>query len=385
MSYQPATPDDLIAIVDLLVEAYHTDRTWIADELRRRSVERFRVLRGDEGIQAALELIRLGQWFGGQCVPAGVVAWVATRVAARGSGEAKRLLASTLEEMRRSGMALSTLYASTASLYRKLGYEWAGQVVRYDLPLAAIGLRRRDGQVQRVAGPDAAEIQEVYQACARRDAGLLQRDAVFWTDQFDPLPSPALAAYAVRYEGRAEGYVLIDEKPHDRHLLLRDVMFTTRRAGERLLTLLADHGPLFDKAGYWSGPDDPLSHLLPEEAAQPVHQKRWMLRIVDLVAALEGRGYAPQVRGELHFDVSDPVVVENAGCWRLCVEGGRGRVSRGGEGRMQLDIGALAALYSGYARPESLALAERVVGPSDDLALAALLLSGPRPYMADVF
>jgi len=266
-----------------------------------------------------------------------------------------------------------------------MGYEGAGQTVRYELPLAAIGRGRRDGEVQRVAPPDGPEVRAVYEACARRDAGLLDRDSVFWTEQFDPLPSPALAAYVVRYEGQAEGYVLLDEKPHDRQLMLRDVMFTTRRAGERLLAVLADHAVLFERAVYWSGPDDPLSQILPEETAVAVHPKRWMLRIVDLPAALEGRGYAAPARGELHLDVSDPALPENAGRWRVQVEDGRARVARGGEGRMRLDIGALAALYTGHARPELLALTERVAAPAQDLVLAGLLIAGPRPYLADVF
>lgn len=336
-------------------------------------------------IEAALELIPAGQWFGGRCLSTGAVAWVVTRVASRGSGVARQLMQSALEELRRSGTALSTLYASTAALYRKLGYEWAGQAVRYALPLGAIAAGRRDGQVERLSQADAPEVQEVYAACARRDAGLLARDASFWSDRFDPLPSPALAAYVVRYDGRPEGYVLIDEKPHDRQLMLRDVMFTTRRAGARLLALLADHGSLFDTAVYWSGPDDPLGNLLSEDRAVPVEQKRWMLRIVDVAAVLAGRGYAPHVQAELHLEVTDSLLPENAGRWTLRVERGQARVERGGEGRIRLGVGSLAALYTGYARPESLALADRLSGPADDLAQAALVFAGPRPYLCDVF
>lgn len=385
MPYETATPDDLGALVDLLVEAYHADRQWIADGLRRRGLDRFRLVRSGRQIQAALELIPLGQWFGGRCVSTGTIAWVVTRVASRGTGVAQSLMQSALEEMRRGGIALSTLYASTAALYRRLGYEWAGHVVRYELPLKEIGLRRRDGQVERADRADAPEIQAVYGACARRDCGLLERDSTFWAERFDPLPAPELAAYVVYYEGRPEGYALIDEKPHDRQLVLRDVMFTTRRAGERLLTLLADHSSLFDTGVYWGGPDDPLQHLLPEEQVVAVRHKRWMLRIVDVVAALEGRGYPPHLEAGLDLDLTDPLVAENSGPWQLTVAGGRARVSRGGQGRMRLDIGALAALYSGYARPELLSLAERLTGPADVLALAGLVFAGPRPAMTDVF
>ena len=79
-----------------------------------------------------------------------------------------------------------------------------------------------------------------------------------------------------------------------------------------------------------------------------------MLRIADLSAALEARGYAPQLQADLHLEVTDPLVPENSGPWQLTVRGGRGVVRRGGEGRLRLDIGVLAALYTGYGRPELL-------------------------------
>jgi len=89
--------DDLESLVDLLVEAYHADRQWVTEGLRRRSTERFRLLRDGPSLQAALELIPLGQWFGGRRVSTGAVAWVATRVTMRGTGVAKQLLQTTLE------------------------------------------------------------------------------------------------------------------------------------------------------------------------------------------------------------------------------------------------------------------------------------------------
>ena len=384
MPYAPAQSDDLDALVDLLVEAYHCDRGVTADGLRGRGLGAFRVVRGAGRLEAALELLALGQWFGGRRVSCAAVACVATRVPAWGTGVATALMQAALAEMRSSGTALSVLYASTAALYHKLGYERAGHLVRYDLPLA--GLQRcRDGQVERLARADTPEIIEVYQACARRDSGLLDRDASFWTLRFDPLPTASLAAYVVRYEGRAEGYLLLDENPHGRSLVLRDMMFTTRRAGQRILGVLADHALQFDAARWWGGPQDPLVHLLPEQQATATPQKDWMLRILDPAAALQQRGYAPHLHAELHLELEDPVFEANCGRWVVGVEGGRATTRRGGEGRIRLDVGALAGLYSGHMPPGLLALLERLAGPPDELALAGLVFAGPAPYMSDAF
>jgi predicted acetyltransferase len=385
MMYQSARPDDLDPLVDLLVEAYHCDRRITSDTLRQRGLSTFRVVRGPSRLEAALELISIGQWFGGRRVSCGVIASVATHLPARGTGVASTLMRAALAEMRGSGIALSTLYASSASLYRRLGYERAGHLVRYDLPLAGLARSGREGQVERLDRTDAPEILEIYQACARRDAGLLDRDQSFWIDRFDPLPDAALAAYVVRVDGRAEGYVLLDENPHDRLLVLRDVMFTTRRAGQRILGLLAEHGSQLDAARWWGGPQDPLAHLLAEQQAVPKPHQEWMLRIVDPAAALHERGYPTHLDAELHLELTDPVFDENCGRWEVQVSAGHAIARRGGRGRIRLDVGALAALYSGHMPPGLLALLDRLSGPPEDIALAGLVFAGPAPYMPDAF
>lgn len=385
MSYGAAQPDDFEPLVDLLVEAYHCDRRLTAEGLQRRGLDSFRLLRAEGRLEAALELIVVGQWFGGRRVSCAAVAWVATRVAARGSGIATELMRAALQEARARGVALSALFPSNESLYRKLGYERAGHLVRYDLPLAALRRTRRDGRIERLDRPDAPEILEVYQACARRDAGLLDRDHSFWSDRFDPLPDAALAAYLVRNDGRPEGYVLLDQRPHGTQIVLRDVMFTTRRAGEQILTLLAGHNGLFETVRWWGGVQDPLAHLLPDQLAMAAPQRPWMLRIVDPGAALSQRGYAAPLRGTLHLELSDPLFADNAGPWQLELEAGRAAAARGGQARLRLDVGALAALYSGHMTPSLLALLDRLAGPPEDQALAALAFAGPPPYVCDVF
>ena len=46
---------------------------------------------------------------------------------------------------------------------------------------------------------------------------------------------------------------------------------------------------------------------------------------------------------------------------------------------------AVAALYSGYMTPQELAVAGSVAGAEDDLALAAQIFAGPRPWTPDMF
>jgi len=89
--------------------------------------------------------------------------------------------------------------------------------------------------------------------------------------------------------------------------------------------------------------------LLQQGTHQVSQAAAWMLRIIDVPAALAQRGYAPGGQGTLHLDVRDDVIVENSGPFVLEVSGGRGAVRRGGRGAIRLDVRGLAALFSGHA------------------------------------
>ena len=54
----------------------------------------------------------------------------------------------------------------------------------------------------------------------------------------------------------------------------------------------------------WFGPPNDSLHFLAQEQFVSIKQfYRWMLRIVDLPAAIAARGYDRAVEGELHLEV----------------------------------------------------------------------------------
>ena len=64
-----------------------------------------------------------------------------------------------------------------------------------------------------------------------------------------------------------------------------------------------------------------------------MEQTRWMLRVLDLPAAVCGAGFPPAVAGEVPLVVDDPLVPRNAGSWLLRVAAGAGEVIPGRRGR----------------------------------------------------
>jgi predicted acetyltransferase len=110
-----------------------------------------------------------------------------------------------------------------------------------------------------------------------------------------------------------------------------------------------------------------------------------MLRIVDVIGALSARGYPAGVSAELQLDVRDELLPWNNGRFVLTVADRRASVRSGGAGWVGLDVRDLAALYSGYLTPQELLAAGSLAGSEADLATAAQIFAGPRPWTPDMF
>lgn len=108
--------------------------------------------------------------------------------------------------------------------------------------------------------------------------------------------------------------------------------------------------------------DEPVLWMITDMRAATVtvweHQ---YLRILDVPAALEGRGYLSD--GEVVFDVTDPYGYA-AGRWLLQVRDGVGSVTPAGETTgapaLELGVAELSAMYLGGVRAETLVRAGRV-------------------------
>jgi len=321
----------------------------------------------------------MGQWFGGRRVPMWGVAAVGTLPEHRSKGVASAMMRAAMEEASREGVALSCLYPATQPVYRRVGFEQAGTFQSWSLATEEIAARERGLEIREAGRRDERTIRAIAGEFARRSNGTLDRPDALWERIFRPIKGDSFA-----YLAGDEGYVVYCKEPSGQHydLVLRDWAALTPAAGRRLLTFFADHRSLADHVRFAAGPTSPLLMLDREQAAKPVRALRWMLRIVDVKAALEARGYGAGVAAEAHLDVRDDVLPSNAGRWTLEVSGGRARVRKGGRGTVTIDVRGLAALFSGFMSPRELVATGYVDGHCD--ALDAMF-AGPHPWMAEIF
>jgi predicted acetyltransferase len=208
-----------------------------------------------------------------------------------------------------------------------------------------------------------------------------------WDRVLVPRGEP-VRGWVVEEHGRITGWMFVLQRRTEGgryRLEATDLSAATPRAAARLLTLIADHGSLAREVVWFGGADDPLLLLPPELEARVELYSAWMLRVLDPVAALEGRGYAPAIRAELHLEIHDEIAPRCAGKFTVHVEGGAAQVRAGGQGRLRVHSRGLAALYSGHRSAEGLSATGLVEGAPDELRAATAVFAGPSPSMPDMF
>jgi predicted acetyltransferase len=349
----------------------------------------FRVARRGGELAGGLGLLPMGQWFGGRSVRCVGVSVVAVSPEHRSRGIGSAMMRVVLEEMHREGVPLSTLYPATFPVYRAAGYETAGNRVVYRLTIPMLGAGTREPEVRAATADDRATVRTLHQAHARTLSGQIDRSDFMWKRVLDPFAEEA-NTYVVEGRSGPEGYIVLSRKPGGAPLapmemVVRDAVARTHAAATRLVRLLSDHRSIARYALLPSGPCDPLMTVMNEERFEVVEMLRWMTRVVHVRAALEARGWSPVARAELHLDVRDALLPENARRWTLEVSDGRAEVREGGRGSLAVDVRGLAALYTGHLTAEQLRVAGLCDGPDDELATASALFAGPPPWTTDFF
>lgn len=365
-------------------EAFGMDPALRFDWSMKSGIENVRVALNGGTVTAGLKIKKMGHWFDGRRVEGWGIGGVATAVHHRGEGLAKGLMVDMLREARERGVAVSTLYPATDYLYRRVGYERAGVYQRYELSLRDLPADPAPGRVEPITAEHVGVLKDVYERSARQHNGFMARPEYFWNIIFSPDKHHGYVLYC---DDRPEGYLVYNQRDDgdERDVVtINDMHAVTPGASRLMLKLLAGLSTVNRCARWYGPPDEPLCWLLAEQRIRPIYREQWMLRLIDLEAALTQRGYPP-ITAEFHLEVADDVLAENAGRYVLTLRQGEPTVQPGGGGRITCDVRALAAVYTGFASPQQMQRLGQLGGPDEDVALLGAAFAGPVPSMVDHF
>ncbi len=381
------SPDDLGALARIVGWAFGFGEADAAPWLERGGTENLRLCLDDGAVTGGLMHVPMGQFFGGRAVPMVGIAGVAVAPEARGRGVALSLMNATVRELWQRGVALSTLYPATLTLYRKSGYAPAGCLFDVSVPAKSIGVSERAGSVRPAQEADLPRIEELYTRVAQGRDGRLARGSYIWNRIKKPRATPA-RGFVVEQGGGIAGYLFASQQrtPSEHFdLSLSDVCAATPFAAKKLLSFLYDHRSIAEQIKWRGAQADALLLAIPERIYEVKLREHWMTRICNVQRALEARGYPAGVNLSLELEVVDDVIPENSGRLVLTVASGRGSVEPGGTGKLRLDVRALSALFTGFQSPAELALGGSLEGDASSLSIARTLFSGAAPEMPDFF
>jgi predicted acetyltransferase len=349
-------------------------------------VDNFRILHQQGQIVGGLAIIPMGQWWGSQAIPMGGIAAVGIAPEYRGTGAAITMMQHTLKELHARSVPISALYPATQRLYRKAGYEQAGSFCTWEIPCETIPATEQPLPVVPV-GFDIKVLNELYQQKARLINGHLDRHQAIWERLNEPDEKETVYTYLIGSLKQPEGYIIFSQHWTEDGSILRikDWVLLTTAALQSFWNFIAGHRSQIEKVRWRSSVVDSLALLLPEQTAKIKSTTRWMLRVIDVVKALEMRGYPPGIEAELHLEIQDDLLAENNGKFILAVSNGRGEVTSGGKGELQLDVKGLAPLYTGLFTPQQLQLTKKLTATEPALLAATQIFTGPSPWMPDFF
>ncbi|MCA9623662.1 MAG: GNAT family N-acetyltransferase [Myxococcales bacterium] len=356
--------------------------------LGKAGEDNIRVLRAGGEVVGGLIGIPMGQYFGGRAVPTHGVAGVGVDPSLRGHGAATALMRGFVRELHEKGVALSTLYPATVPLYRRAGYAIAGALYQASSLARDVAGGDRALTLRPVTPDDDRAIAATYRRFATHRNGWLDRGPYVWRRTRMKHDGARALGYVVTRRERPEGHIFFHQERRadgDYDLAVTDLAYASPEAARSLLTFLADHRSLAAQIRWYASPDDALLSQLRERHHELRRHHAWMLRIVDVPAALEARGYPKGVKASLSLEIRDDLLAKNRGAFRLAVAEGRATVRRGGSPRLRLDVRALAALYTGHHGARRLRELGRLDGSDAAVATAETIFAGPAPSLGDFF
>ena len=375
----PPTDAELPAFADLCVRSLGFTPPRELDWMAREHRPGMRVARVGGEVVGTLGLVPLQQWFGGRAIGMGGIRAVTAAPHLRGRGVAGALLRAALADCAAQGLPLATLYPSTQPVYRRAGFEQAGVRIWWRLDLRAFRPLRRPA--------DDMAVQALHWHASQRP-GNLHRDPWTWRRIREPVWGGPTEGTMVTRAGRPVGYTYLarDETAKGPFFFqILDHEAVDPEALRALLWFCGQHRSMAKELRWHGGPADPLANLLPGLRAKPERFTHWMLRVVDLAAAVAARGWPKPLQADVHVEIDDAVCPANHGRFRLRVSDGRALLAPGGEGRLRLTARALAPLFTGHASAFALREAGLLDGPDADCALASACFAGPAPWMREGF
>lgn len=343
----------------------------------------------DGTLTSCLQILPFSLGVAGGELRAGGIANVATAPDWRGRGHAHQLMRTAIEVMRERGEPVSVLYPFSYAYYRRVGWALAGARRQYTLDPTRLPAAPEARDVIRSCSEEDIPLFEApYDAMRGRYSCMLKRDDRHWKRHV--LRQKRMAFFQRVPEG-AGAYMILSWETipatGGRRIRIAEWGATDPRGRRALLGFLRLHYSQTREILMPAPPDDDLWEYLPDPNLTTRLEPTFMLRVVDLPAAMRSRGYRSDLDATLILRVVDHHAQWNTGAWSLRLRGGRADVETSSDDAdLRCDITTLSQLFCGYLLPsQALALGKLEAPNREAVPVADKIFRAPPTFMWDTF
>nr|WP_259645464.1 GNAT family N-acetyltransferase [Mycobacterium kansasii] len=296
---------------------------------------------------------------GGAVLQTAGLSFVAVAPTHRRRGVLRAMCAELHWRIADSGYPMAALYASEGGIYGRFGYGPATvlQELTLDRRFARFHLDAPDGGRVRLVNPaeHRDEFAAIYERWRQQVPGGLVRPDVLWEDALGECTNSPRGDARLFGFLHTDGYALYRVDASDQKLArVEELRAVTADAHISLWRALLGLDSM-ERVRVITHPDDPLPFLLTDTrlASPTFRQDGLWLRIMDIPAALEARGYCA--------DLAMVIGVSDGGRYRLQIRDGRALCSpTDASADVVLGRDVLGSLYLGVHRASTLAAANRL-------------------------
>ncbi len=333
-------------------------------------------------------------YVGGRPVPTAGVGGVAVAAEDRGRGHGTTVLRRLLEQARVRGAGISTLFATTPAFYRGLGYEQVAEQSWLLLPATELGRMPASGAltVRRATDADFAAVESLYRARAATESLWLDRSAPGHAQPFAAsLAEADGVSLAIDPAGEIAGYARWNRGAGtgpEARLTVTELLGATAPATAALLAVPGRFDSVVGTICIRTTGRDPLRWSIPRAGWRSEGHQDYLLRVVDLAAAIAARGWPGVGDFSCSVNVLDRWCAWNEGAWQLEFERGVGFAHRRGDidvALPTLTTRGIAVLFAGCVTAAQLRRGGMLSGATAIDPDIDRLGVGPTPGVLDFF
>jgi predicted acetyltransferase len=353
---------------------------------RRRFPQDVLVAEVNHQIVASLNLVPYHIWIGGARLPMVGVATVANRLEARRRGYASQLCSAAIQQGYQQGYVVSILYPFRYNFYRKLGWGAIGEAIEYNFSPRSLPSFSTDG-VRRFQIADLFAIASCHQRFVEQGNCLAERTQPVWEQWQKDITAHKRIVMVYQPADKIHGYLSFraDADSHwlSQSLEIQEFVYTDATAYQALLGFLATLSDQFTNIRYRASRNEALHYLLtdPRDQLQPTLPATlgsragqlitsYMLRVLDVAAALQARPNYQGLDGQINFCILDPQLPENNQTFGWQLTAGKPQVVLGGIPQaptLTLSIDLFSQLYTGAWRATQAAFGGLITLPQPEL------------------